>query len=152
MRDTIELTLEDNGNELVFLIKKMPATKLQRFIMQALSLLSGSASPQDLQKLDTQNLMSCLQGLDIDKTEPLLNALYTCAERRVGGALMLVTAKNIDGFISDVRTLFKLQAAILKHNLGFLAEDAQSITASVSETKAETSFNMRMCRQKSPSA
>lgn len=150
MRDTIEITLEDNGNELVFLVKKMPATKLQRFIMQVLALVSGNvnATSLDLKEMGLQSLMTCLQGLDVDKAEPLFDALYTCAERRVDGALVPVTAKNVDGFISDVRTLFKLQAAILKHNLGFLVKDAQSTMASASETKAENSFNMRTSRQK----
>ncbi len=155
MRDTIEITLEDSGNELVFLIEKMPATKLQRFIMQALSLLSGNVSGAsfDLQKMDTQSLLACLQGLDVDKAEPLFDALYTCAKRRVDGATIAVNAKNIDAFISDVRTLFKLQFAILKHNLGFLAEGTPSNMGNTDNVPtAENSFNMRTSHQKSPSA
>ncbi len=152
MRETTEITLEDGGNELVFIIEKMPATKLQRFIMQALSLLSGNVSGAsfDLQKMGMQSLLVCLQGLDVDKTEPLFDALYTCVKRRVDGSLVAVTAKNIDGFISDVRTLFKLQSAILKHNLGFLAEGAPSNTDNA--PTAENSFNMRTSRQKLQSA
>ena len=42
MRKTKEITLQENGENLIFIIEQMPATRMQLWIMKALSLLCGT--------------------------------------------------------------------------------------------------------------
>ena len=41
-RRTIEITIEDRGNPLHFIIEEMPATKLESWIIRALLLVAGA--------------------------------------------------------------------------------------------------------------
>lgn len=148
MRDTMKIKLNDNGNELVFRITQLPATKGQRFLMQLLDIpefVRVSSLPKDATPL---MIMECLKGVNIDKVEALFDLLYPCAEHVVDNAFNPVSSNNIDSIISEPNTLFGLQAALIQFNMKFFTKDAQSTMASASETKAETSFNMRTSRQK----
>lgn len=42
MRKTKEITLQENGENLTFIIEQMPATKMQLWLLKALSLLCGT--------------------------------------------------------------------------------------------------------------
>lgn len=148
MRKTIEITMEDNGETLTFVIEQMPATRLQKFILRALPLLAsvGSAGEQAglgaLQENIEGGDFSFLTGLDPLKTEPLVEELYSCVKRKVGNGFVQVTSINVDGMITDVRSLFKLQGEVIKLNFSFLSQGEASNTLAT-EAKTANTFNMR---------
>lgn len=151
MRKTKEFILQENGNNLTFVIEQMPATRMQLWMMKALSLLCGtelaSMDFSVLQKEFKSKGFALLQGLDMDKAEPLIAELYTCAKRKEGNALVQLSAENIDSVISDVRTLFALQKEILMHNFDFFTESPSNFTGA-GANQAQDTFNMRTSAMK----
>ena len=75
MRKQKEIILQENGRNLTFIIEQMPATKMQLWLLKALSLLCGTElASMDfgvLQKEFKTKGFALLQGLDIAKAEPL---------------------------------------------------------------------------------
>lgn len=145
MRKTKEITLQENGENLIFIIEQMPATKMQLWLLKALSLLCGTElASMDfslLQKEFKTKGFALLQGLDIAKAEPLINELYSCVRRKVDNALIQVSEQNIDSIITDVRTLFALQKEILTHNFDFFTESPLNGSAEGAQ-KEQNTFNM----------
>ncbi len=150
MRETKEIILQQKGQNLTFVIEQMPATKLQIWLMKALTCLLGTEISEldfgALQKEINIKGLSFLQNLDIDKIEPLINTLYSCVKYKVDGTLMQIDQNNIDSIILDVRTLFSLQKEVLKHNLSFFGESPLNINEGVKQTV--NTFNMPMFQTK----
>lgn len=131
-RKTIEIQIEDRGKTLDFVIKEMPATQLERWIIRALLLIAGSGlsgipGGADIQKAGaylSEKGLGLLSTLDYEKAAPLLDELLACCHRKVDKHLELCTPNSIDGYIEDVTTILMLRTEAIKLNLGFLvAED-----------------------------
>lgn len=126
-RKEIILTIDDGGTPLTVKIRQMPATRLESWIMRVVLLLAGSGvevpEGADLQQagrmLAAQGLKA-LGSVDYDKAKPLLDDLLHCCHRVLeSGVETPITEATADGFIADVRTLFKLRLEALKLNLDF---------------------------------
>lgn len=152
MRKQKEIILQENGQNLTFIIEQMPATKMQLWLLKALSLLCGTElASMDfslLQKEFKTKGFALLQGLDIAKAEPLINELYSCVRRKVDNSLVQMSADNIDSVIADVRTLFTLQKEILTHNFDFFSESPSTITDLAGAKQAQNTYNMRTSAMK----
>ncbi len=150
MRKESEIILIDRGRELLFIIKEMPASKLEKWLMQVVLLLSKSenqlneyADSNIISNLLTKKGLSLLSSIDFNKAEPLLDELFSCVHRKVDNALIAVTPQNIDTFIEDVETLFRLRLEVLKLNLSFFIQE-NHLTTQKQKTQAENMFDMRI--------
>ena len=135
-RKKITVEIDDRGSLLKFRIEEMPATKLHNWMIRAALALSGGGGEiiseagsvrQLVDYLRThgeEGLFKLLQSLEFEKVQPLLDELLGCCIRTDAGAdQRLDNPDNIDGVISDVRTIFKLQLESAKLNLGFFGSE-----------------------------
>lgn len=141
MRKEITVAIADNGNELRFRIKQMPATKQERWIMRALLLVArsgigGMINVPDGKKLGelkmTQDLkfedmLKALGQLNYEDVEPLMEELLNCCTRiSDSGAEQVCTGNTIDGYVGDLKTLLKLRQEVLKLHFSFFQNAANS--------------------------
>lgn len=150
-RKEITITLDDRGSERKFRIVEMSATRLQSWIIRAGLLL---ASAIDLDGVDTsggldneaiakigQYLISHgigeLSKLDYAKAQPLLDELLECCYRVDGGVSQQCTPNTVDGFIDDVRTLFRLQIEAAKVNFDFFGAGGTSPASPLSPSETD---------------
>lgn len=139
MRKEKTVVLEDGGKQLSFVVRQMPATKLESWIIRVGLLLASSGVAGELLDehkgdLDVEQVMhaavtlagrgvkgllTALGRLDYDKVKPLLDDLLACCTLK--GNIEPLTPEIVDATIEDVRTLFKLQKEALAVNLGFFA-------------------------------
>jgi hypothetical protein len=139
------ITLKDGEQNLSFVVRQMPLTRLEMFALRLVSLLAGSASgapdfeglSEGLDWLRGQSakaLLSCLGNLDTDKAAPLLDELLGCCSRVVGQVETKCTPETIDGYLSDLRTLFELRKEAFSINFGFFIEGAEKRSGSRKNT------------------
>ena len=126
MRKETTVTIEDRGNPLTFTIREMPATRLERWIIRAMLLLAGSEGPEGLSggvenagKYLSEHGLKALANVEYEKAQPLLDELLACCARTDAGVEQRCTPDSVDGYIEDVRTLFKLRVEAAKLNFGF---------------------------------
>ena len=146
MRKEKKITVNDRGRELAFVVREMPATKLESFIVRAGLLLAGSGLADGLLSGDEAEapdvaqvmqaagrmlgsdqgagLIRALGALDYEKARPLLNDLLGCCT--LEGSVAPLSEETADAVIEDVRTLFTLRKEALGLNLGFFALAGQS--------------------------
>ena len=154
MRKTTIVKIVDDGHELEFRISQMPATRLEFWLIRVGALIAGTgllkieqadSSDQVLDALVGMILtdgLKCLGELDFEKIRPLIDELYTCVEHKVENAYSQVTAENIDGKISSVKSLFELQKEVIKFNLGFFTD----VGASTSDMSSQSVSDRRKPR------
>lgn len=136
-RKTIEIQLQDRDKTLDFIIKEMPATQLESWIIRAVLLIAGSGltgvpGGADIQKAGaylSEKGLGLLSSLDYEKAAPLLDELLACCHRKIDKHLELCTPQSIDGYVEDFTTLIKLRAEAIKLNLGFLAAEDGPLSA-----------------------
>lgn len=136
-RKSIELQLNDRGNPLVFVVKEMSATELERWIIRAVLLVSGS-NAATLGSFDVSQAgallaekgLGLLGNVDYEKAKPLLDDLLGCCYRKIEKHQERCTPESVDGYIEDVATLFKLRTEALKLNLGFLQAGDEPLLSS----------------------
>lgn len=129
MRNKIQIQLIDDGTPLDFEITQMSATLKESWILRALLLLSEGAGRLNLDlsgetEADINGLMSELgskglgifSGITPEKVQPLLDDLLACCSRVMGQSRQLCTPATVDGYISDVKTLFRLRVESFKVN------------------------------------
>ena len=126
MRKETVVTIEDRGNPLTFTIREMPATQLERWIIRAMLLLAGSEGLEGLSggvenagKYLSEHGLKALANVEYEKAQPLLDELLACCARTDAGVEQRCTPDTVDGYIEDVRTLFKLRVEAAKLNFGF---------------------------------
>ena len=155
MRKEKKITVNDRGRELAFVVREMPATKLESFIVRAGLLLAASgladgllggdgaeapdvahvmqAAGRMLGQDKGAGLIRALGSLDYEKARPLLSDLLGCCT--LEGSVAPLSEETADAVIEDVRTLFTLRKEALALNLGFFALAGQS-GSTQSETPA----------------
>lgn len=141
MRKEITVAIADNGNELRFRIKQMPATKQERWIMRALLLVArsgigGMINVPDGKKLGElkmtqdikfEDMLKALGQLNYEDVEPLMEELLNCCTRiSDSGAEQVCTGNTIDGYVGDLKTLLKLRQEVLKLHFSFFQNAANS--------------------------
>ena len=139
MRKQNIVKITDNGKELEFSVQAMPATRHYEFTAKALLLLAGSGLEtggnvdiESAARLLQSGGLNLLGKLDYDKARPLLSELLQCCTRIVrdkpGGPVVEqpCTLESVDDFISDSRTIFKLQMEALKVNFDFFDQGLES--------------------------
>lgn len=145
MRKEKKIAVNDRGRELAFVVREMPATKLEAFIVRAGLLLAasgladgllggGEAEAPDvahvmqmagrLAERQGADLLRALGSLDYEKARPLLNDLLGCCT--LEGSVAPLSEETADAVIEDVRTLFTLRKEALALNLDFFAAAGQS--------------------------
>lgn len=138
MRKEKKIVVNDRGRELAFVVREMPATKLESWIVRAGLLIAGVGLADGLlggksagEPLDAAHVMQAagqmaaqggdllraLGTVDYEKARPLLNELLECCTP--ADAVTPLTPETADGIIEDVRTLFTLRKEALALNLGF---------------------------------
>lgn len=142
MRKEKTVIIEDGGRQLTFKIRQMPALQLEDWIEQAALLLVGTGL-LDGEKTDIHNVgdiatsigrtlatsgLAAFGKLEFEKVRPLRDALLTCCTRVDAGIEQPLTPDTLDGFIEDVRTLFKLRKEAIAINFGFFARGGQSVS------------------------
>lgn len=136
MRKETIITLSDDGKELKFRVRQMSASHLYDYIIRLVLALSHSGlkltdgDEADLSKVGEHimaNGLQALRGVEHGMAKPLLDEMLACCSRiSDSGVEQVVTPDSLDGFISDPRTIFKLQFEAAKLNFGFLGEAAES--------------------------
>lgn len=132
MRKSEKIVLNDRGTELTFVIREMPATQAERWLLRAALLLAGAGILEHVTgdnageaigkagHMLAEKGITALGSVDFEKAEPLLNELLSCCSHiDKSGAMQQLTPTLVDGVIQDVRTLFQLQVAAIKVNFGF---------------------------------
>lgn len=89
-------------------------------------LLAGSEGPEGLSggvenagKYLSEHGLKALANVEYEKAQPLLDELLACCARTDAGVEQRCTPDSVDGYIEDVRTLFKLRVEAAKLNFGF---------------------------------
>ena len=60
--------------------------------------------------------LGIFSGITPEKVQPLLDDLLACCSRVMGQSRQLCTPATVDGYISDVKTLFRLRVESFKVN------------------------------------
>lgn len=135
MRKEALFTITDDGRQLTFKAKQMPATQGERWTNRVIALFANSAADQ-VSDLDLNNLKAKFTGkdklqeifkiigqLDYEKVEPLYEELLSCCEHVPDPSNMNFsvpcTKANIDTIIGDFKNLYTLRWEALKVNYSF---------------------------------
>lgn len=130
MRRCETIEIQDRDTILTFKITEMSATQLESWIYRALLLLAGAGietpDGSDISEADQylrHKVISALGSIDYNKAKPLLDELLQCCQRILpNGTSTNVDISTIDGYVSDVKTLFKLRWEAAKFNLHFFKD------------------------------
>ena len=132
MRKQKNITIIDDGQELRFVIKQMPASELEIWCLRLAGLFArgnlgmpmadgATAIGEMLREKGLAGLLETVGRFDVEELRPLLDGLLGCC-RYVAepNSLTRLTPQIVDGIVSDVRSLFLLRKEALELNLGFL--------------------------------
>lgn len=137
MRKTKIVTITDEGRDKgkTFFLTEMPASRLEEWATRALiAIFSGNVPADVLQISKTSNaaalvstgLTRALQGLSWDAVQPLYRELLSCVafvpdrESKTNPANYIpLTPGNVDNFVEEAPTLYKLRLEVLELHLGF---------------------------------
>lgn len=131
MRKSITVDIQDRTELLKFEIMEMSATQQEKWLMKAFLLLGKAGGTNEgisrAMAGDVSGIFGLLAGLEYEDAEPLLNQLLECCFRLTTGkdkrvVKLPVTAATLDGYVEDVRTIFKLKMESFKLNFGFFEE------------------------------
>lgn len=131
---TIKLT--DNGNELEFIIRQMPAVTLETWLYNAVSVLAEglsieAATVENIVSLASERgVVALLAHLDVARALPLLDEMLGCCSRVVGGVEERCTRTTVENYIFEVKTLVILRKEAALLNLGFLLAEIEKLSAS----------------------
>lgn len=127
MRKTIPIQLIDDGQALDFEITQMSATQKERWLLRALFTLACGAAEADIEMEGTPSLdglmrelgkkgLGIFKGISLEKVQPLLDDLLACCALVRDKARLQCMPETVDGYISDVKTLFSLRVESFKVN------------------------------------
>lgn len=129
------ITLNDNGNQLKFKVRQLPATEQEKLVVKVILLFANKElegfSPEELKKnphrvLNSKVLFSALERLDYEKVEPISNMLLSCCYRINGNMEEQCTPDTVNGYIESFTTLLSLKKAALEVSFDFFANVGNS--------------------------
>lgn len=129
------ITLNDNGNNITFKIRQLPATKQEELIVKALLLLANKEiGDVDVDKLkenpqgvfNTKMLFAALEKVDFTKIKEISDVLLGCCYRVIGKMEERCTPDTVDGFIEDFRTLLTLKKEAFTLSFDFFGKEGNS--------------------------
>ena len=152
MRKTQEIAINDRGTVKTFVFTEMGALSTQKWLLAVAKVLSQAVS--GLQTDDLKDILAVFKEMgptalfdmaskvDDERIAKLLAELVTSCYTYQGLAL---TDDNIDGFIDDVTTLFKLERFAVEQHLSFL-RDVQLFSSpnGTTENKTEAAVTTNM--------
>jgi hypothetical protein len=133
-RKEVTVVLVDGGQEKEFLVRAMPMSQLEDWILRAsLLLATKDIDPASLPSVagDSEGApvlnfaaiakvgMSLLGTLSYDKVKPLYAELLTCISVISNGDIIRLDARNVDVHIDDVMTMLKLRKEAVTVNVSF---------------------------------
>lgn len=110
------ITLTDNGKQLTFKVKQMPAMQRAKWASCAALILAASGKEVDLNRLDLNAIIGALGVLEYNRIEPLLKELLACCWRVVDRAETQVMPETCEAYIEDEMTIFTLYGEAFKLN------------------------------------
>lgn len=128
----IEFTMDagrDAGK--TFKITELPAVQMDRWLTRLLGCFATQEiTIYDLQEMTFAQLSNCIYKIDSEEEKELLfsELLESCSLKKEG-IFIPMKGDNINSFVEDWRTLFRLKEEALKLNLGFF-EDGEESTSS----------------------
>ena len=160
MRKQKNITIIEDGQELRFTIKQMPASELEIWCLRLAGLFARSnlglpvadgamAIGEMLREKGLSGLLEALGRLEIDEIRPLLDGLLGCCQYiSEPNSLTRLTPQVVDGIVSDVRSLFRLRKEALELNLGFLLPEGTGPGGGLSGSQGKNQpehlyFNLR---------
>ena len=128
MRKTEIVKLVDDGQERIFRITQMPATKAERWANRAAFILIEATRGKKTNKdIKIEDILQTIASVDYDKVEPLYNELIECCEYLpdMNSAGIVCTQQTIDAQIVEPINLYKLRLAAAKLNFAFFTNVLQ---------------------------
>lgn len=128
MRKTEIIKLVDDGQERIFRITQMPATKAERWANRAAFILIEATKGRKANKdIKIEDVLRTIAAVDYDKVEPLYNELIECCEYLpdMNSAGILCTQQTIDAQIVEPINLYRLRLAAAKLNFSFFTNVLQ---------------------------
>ena len=132
MRKEVRVTIEDGSSKHNFVIRQMPASKLEWWIIRAVQVLGPALEIQEGKGIEAIGEALANKGLaglskvDPEKAKPLLDEMLETASRLLEGAEYPVTVDTVDGYIETIQCLFKLRVECFKVNFSFFGKGSLS--------------------------
>lgn len=147
MRKETFINLTDDGRELTFKIRQMPALKQERWVNRVLMLVLGGGGLNNLKmeklsaklkKGDYSEVLGVLSTLKYENVEPLYSELLECCEHvpDAGNRNFTIPMNNgnVDSVVSDFKNLYRLRVEALKINFDFFGKGENSPTQNKAAT------------------
>lgn len=122
MRIEKKIFLNEDGKNLPFKIKQLPATagltlafKVGQFLTQSLT-TDATHVPQTIPSI----LMAMMSSLDIEKYIEIRDDLLSCVSYTGGAIEQVCTADTLDAIVTNPANVFKLLEESAKINLNFI--------------------------------
>lgn len=157
MRRSIEITITEEGSPITFRIQQWAATEKESWILRAVLALAGSAggnvdidlaggvSAEALVAELGRKGLSIFAGLKYETVKPLMDDLLSCCYHKVGTAEIRCTPENIDGVLTDVKSLFRLRTEAFKVNFpDFFTRSEAAESADRSGSEAEPAATIKV--------
>ena len=110
------VNLTDNGNQLTFKVRQMPAMQRSRWATKVGLLLASGGKDVDLDTSSFAVIFSALGNVAYERIEPLLTELLACCWRMADRAETQVTPETCEAYIEDEMTIFTLYSEAFKLN------------------------------------
>lgn len=151
MRKTKELIINDRGVDKTFVITEFGCIDGQKWLLKAASLLVASGIlKQGLEPVNQEELMTMagdalaqgalerLTQIDPERVNALLGELLGCCAYRVDGqSLSLSSETNVNLYVDDLTTIFKLEFEALRLNFDFFVTALHAISPDKTSKKSK---------------
>lgn len=130
------ITIESGRDQgKTFVVREMPASKLEKWSARALVALFNGNLPADIAEQAkgsnavalAQTVASGLGGISWEQVEPLYDELLGCVYRvpdpSTPDTRVQLNPANVDAHIQDVSTLFRLRIGVLEMCFDFFGRD-----------------------------
>ena len=141
MLKTKNITIDDNGNKLTFVVRQMPALKAWHWCNKVILLLCEAGADIPLENGFTgaveyirEHGLGVLGKLDYAKAQPLMEELLQHCSRLVDRMETQVTPDSCEAYIEDVRTLYLLEKEAFVISLPFFKAGGASSTQDLQST------------------
>lgn len=152
MRKEVRVYIEDAGEKHEFIIRQMPASQLEWWIIRAVQCLGPALELPEGKGLDSigevlaNRGLAALSGVDPEKAKPLLDEMLATASRVVDGRELPCNIETVDGYFESVASLFKLRVETFKANFDFFGNGG-GLSSPANGKKSAASKSIRIARQ-----